>query len=161
MASLLQTAETAVLSNIPGANPRPGQKAQFPNSYHSKAPTTDTTPSFDGTAVETPMQVASNVLSRTSHYRHEGQPSAYRAAEDCYLNQLDAQGKADLHLNMSRLLKPQNCRRDRQEYLAHPASAPSYHANGVSEALPEKPKTFKMAEVAEASKTAHLVGKNP
>lgn len=51
------------------------------------------------------MQVASNVLSRKSHYRHEGQPSEYWAAKDFYLNQLDAQGRARLHSNTGRLLK--------------------------------------------------------
>lgn len=51
------------------------------------------------------MQVASNVLSRKSHYRHEGQPSEYWAAKDFYLNQLDAQGRANLHSNTGRLLK--------------------------------------------------------
>lgn len=37
---------------------------------------------------------------------------------------------------------------------------PSY-ALSVYEGLPEKPTTFTMDEVADKSKTAHLVGKNP
>ncbi|BGP05978.1 hypothetical protein JCM10049v2_001797 [Rhodotorula toruloides] len=132
----------------------------FPNSYHSKAPTTDTTPSFDVTAVETPMQVASNVLSRKSHYRHEGQPSEYWAAKDFYLNQLDAQGRANLHSNTGRLLKFADEIVKKNYLIQLYAISPNY-ANGVYEGLPEKPKTFAMDEVAEASKTAHLVGKNP
>uniref|UniRef100_A0A0K3CG83 BY PROTMAP: gi/751835684/emb/CEL54483.1/ catalase [Rhizoctonia solani AG-1 IB] n=1 Tax=Rhodotorula toruloides TaxID=5286 RepID=A0A0K3CG83_RHOTO len=132
----------------------------FPNSYHSKAPTTDTTPSFDVTAVETPMQVASNVLSRKSHYRHEGQPSEYWAAKDFYLNQLNAQGRANLHSNTSRLLKFADEIVKKNYLIQLYAISPDY-ANGVYEGLPEKPKTFAMDEVAEASKTAHLVGKNP
>ncbi|BGP30006.1 hypothetical protein JCM10296v2_001758 [Rhodotorula toruloides] len=111
----------------------------------SGAPTTDTTPSFDVTAVETPMQVASNVLSRMGHYCHEGHPSEYWA---------------NLHSNTGRLLKFADEIVKKNYLIQLYASSPAY-ANGVYKGLPEKPKTFTMDEVAEASKTAHLDGKNP
>lgn len=82
-----------------------GKSVYFPNSYHSAAPTTGTTPSFDPSTAETPMQVGSNVMSRKSHYRHEGHPSEYDQVRELYQRVLSTDERANLHSNTSRLLK--------------------------------------------------------
>ncbi|KPV75803.1 uncharacterized protein RHOBADRAFT_52828 [Rhodotorula graminis WP1] len=137
-----------------------GKPVYFPNSYHSVAPTTGTTPSFDPSTVETPMQVGSNVLSRKSHHRHEGKPSEYDQVRELYQRVLSTEERQNLHSNTARLLKFADDIVKKNYLIQLYAIDPSY-ALSVYEGLPEKPTTFTMDEVADKSKTAHLVGKNP
>ncbi|GAA6051875.1 hypothetical protein JCM3770_005515 [Rhodotorula araucariae] len=137
-----------------------GKPVYFPNSYHSATPVTDTTPSFDPSTVETPMQVGSNVISRKSHYRHEGKPSEYDQVRTLYQKVMGTQERANLHSNTSRLLKFADDIVKKNYLIQLYAIDPSY-ALAVYEGLPEKPTTFTMDEVADKSQTAHLVGRNP
>lgn len=54
-----------------------GKPKYFPNSYHSATPSTQTTPSFNPHVAEAPYQVANNIVSRQSYWRHEADPSEY------------------------------------------------------------------------------------
>lgn len=139
-----------------------GKPVYWPNSYQSKAPAKGTAPSFDPSVVEQPMQFASNVLSRKGHYRHEGHPSEYDQVRELYQRVLSVEERNNLHSNTGRLLKVAD-NIVIKNYLIQLHAIDPLYAEGVWNALPKErqDKTdFTWAEVEEASKTAHLVGKN-
>jgi catalase len=51
------------------------------------------------------MQVASNVLSRVTYYRHEGQPSEYDQVRELYRRVFNPEQRANLHKNTAILLQ--------------------------------------------------------
>lgn len=141
-----------------------GKPLYFPNSYMTKAPTKGTAPSFDPSTAEAPMQFASNVLSRKGHYRHEGQISEYDQVRELYQRVLSTEERANLHSNTARLMvvgKVDNI--VIKNYLIQLNAIAPLYAKGVWDKLPEARQAtvdFTWDEIDEASKEAHLVGKN-
>ncbi|SCV73302.1 BQ2448_7228 [Microbotryum intermedium] len=138
-----------------------GKPTYVPNSYHSMTPQKGTTPAFDPKQAEAPMQLASNVLSRKSHYRHEGQPSEYDQVRELYLRVMNEGERKNLHSNTGRLLKyaPDLIKKN---YLIQLYAIDPEYAHGVWNALPPEPlPDFTLDDVAKAAPRAHLVGKHP
>jgi catalase len=82
---------------------RPAQ--QFPNSYQSTNPASRA-PTFPGKSLaEAPWQAASNVVSRDSHWSHEGEPSEYDQVRELYTRVMNEEQRANLHKNTAKLLQ--------------------------------------------------------
>jgi len=108
------------------------------------------------------MQFASNVLSRKGHYRHEGKASDYDQVRELYLRVLSAEERSNLHSNTSRLLRVADNIVIKNYMIQLNAIDPLY-SQGVWAELPRARQAeadFTWEEVEEASKEAHLVGKN-
>jgi len=76
----------------------------FPNSYSSTNPAS-AAPSFIGESVaEAPYQAASNVVSRRSHWSHEGEVSEYDQVRELYTRVMTPEQRDHLHNNTAKLL---------------------------------------------------------
>lgn len=82
-----------------------GKPIYQPSNYTSHAPTTTSAPAYDPSTAEAPMQLASNVLSRKSHSRHEGNPSEYDQVRELYTRVMTDEQRNNLHSNTARLLQ--------------------------------------------------------
>jgi catalase len=149
---------------------------QFPNSYHNNRPTTAGTPGFMPAAAEAPMQVASNVLSRVGHYRHEGDPSDYDQVRELYLRVLSPEKRANLHSNTAKLLEVRCIGRPcgrcltnvvqkaepivQKNYLVQLHAIDPSYCKAIFDMLPAHD-GYTLNEIAEKAKTAHMVNKNP
>jgi len=77
---------------------------QFPNSYSSTNPAS-AAPAFAGESVaEAPYQAASNVVSRRSHWSHEGETSEYDQVRELYTRVMTQTQRDHLHNNTAKLL---------------------------------------------------------
>lgn len=76
---------------------------QFPNSYMSTDPTSRA-PTFDPSKAEAPWRAASDVVSRHSHWTHEGEPSEYDQVRELYTRVMTDTQRAHLHFNTAKLL---------------------------------------------------------
>jgi catalase len=77
---------------------------QFPNSYSSTNPAS-AAPGFIGESVaEAPYQAASNVVSRRSHWSHEGEVSEYDQVRELYTRVMTPEQRDHLHNNTAKLL---------------------------------------------------------
>jgi hypothetical protein len=77
---------------------------QFPNSYQSTNPAS-AAPTFAGESVaEAPYQAASNVVSRRSHWSHEGETSEYDQVRELYTRVMTQTQRDHLHNNTAKLL---------------------------------------------------------
>ncbi|GAA6037196.1 hypothetical protein JCM8097_008782 [Rhodosporidiobolus ruineniae] len=139
-----------------------GKPPYFPNSYHSKAPAKGTTPGFDPSTAEAPMQLGSNVLSRKSHSRHEGHPSEYDQVRELYQRVMSVEERNNTHSNTARLLKFAD-EIVIKNYLIQLAAIDKAYATAVFDLLPaDKTKGFTLeADIFSKAPEAHLVGKNP
>lgn len=54
--------------------------------------------------MEIPFQVASNVVSRQSHWSHEGKASEYDQVRELYLRVMTPEQRDHLHKNTAKLL---------------------------------------------------------
>ncbi|WVR09710.1 hypothetical protein IAU60_006786 [Kwoniella sp. DSM 27419] len=125
-----------------------GKKPTYSTNPASVAPT------FAGESVaEAPWQAASNVVSRQSHWSHEGEESEYDQPRELYTRVMTDTQREHLHTNTAKLLK--------KRYLVQQyAIAPGY-AQSIFDLLPpDQQEKLDMKEIAEDSKQAHLVGKN-
>lgn len=108
-------------------------------------------------AAETPVAVADNVLSRQSHYFHEGKPSEYDQARELYTRVMTAQRRAHLHANTAQWLKLVAYPDIRRKYLAQCHAIHADYARGIYALLPAQ--EFSLDEVAETAQSAHLMTK--
>jgi len=135
-----------------------GKPYYWPNAKESVAPTKDSTPSFDPSVEEAPMQVHSNVLSRKTYYRHQGKPSEYDQVRELYTRVMTPQAREELHKTTAFLLK-----RARpivqKNYLIQQAAIAESYARAIYDLLPAHD-GYTFEEVMEGSKTAHMVGVN-
>lgn len=77
----------------------------FPNSYQSTNPAS-AAPTFIGESVaEAPYQAADNVVSRRSHWTHEGETSEYDQVRELYTRVMTQTQRDHLHRNTAELLK--------------------------------------------------------
>ena len=77
-------------------------------------------PGYMPEAAEAPYQVASNVVSRQSYYKHEGDPSEYNQVRELYQRVMTEAQRDNLHKNTADLLRvsPIFCIRE-EEYVAN------------------------------------------
>jgi len=134
----------------------------FPNSYQSMNPASRA-PTFPGKSMaEAPWQVASNVVSRDSHWSHEGEPSEYDQVRELYTRVMNDEQRANLHKNTAKLLVHAEPIVQKNYLIQQYAISPEY-ATAIYNLLPKDRRgegEYTMDEVAQASKTAHLVNKN-
>lgn len=123
------------------------------------SPTTKA-PSFCPSATEAPFQAASNVVSRESHWSHEGEPSEYDQVRELYTRVMTPEQRDHLHRNTAKLLVYADAIVQKNYLIQQCAISPAY-AQAIYDLLPEdKRQGYTMEEVQDASKEAHLVGKN-
>lgn len=140
-----------------------GKPVYFPNSYHTtqnSSMSKKTTPGFDPSKTEAPYQVANNVVSRQSQYLHEGDPSEYTQVRDLYKRVMTSTQRDNLHKNTAKLLKFADGIVQKNYLIQVYAIDPNY-GKSIYDLLPEHKEGYTLEEIAEASKTAHLVNKDP
>lgn len=77
---------------------------QFPNSYSSTDPSSRA-PAFAGHSLsEAPYQAANNIVSRQSHWSHEGEASEYAQVRELYTRVMTDEKRDHLHRNTAKLL---------------------------------------------------------
>ncbi|KAF5356774.1 hypothetical protein D9756_006701 [Leucocoprinus leucothites] len=129
-----------------GSNPH-----YAPNSFTDK---------YDRQFAETPYSVASNVVSRKSHFWSEGKPEReYAQAKNMYLNVMEERDRQAVHTNTAVALKLVEYPKIIEKYLGQLLAIDEGYARGVWEKLPEEgPVSWSL--VKDASKTAAVEGKD-
>lgn len=121
-----------------------GNKQYVPNSFSNK---------FRPDAAETPYQVSDNVVSRKSHYWHEGKASEYDQARELWQRVMTKEERQNTIYNTAKYLRYVKYPEIQKKYLAQLFNIAQDYARGVFDALPQK--SFEFAEVEGMSKTAH------
>lgn len=125
-----------------------------PNSFKHK---------FRPDTAETPYAVADNIVSRKSHYHHEGKLSDYDQARTLYTKTMTPAQRTALHSNTAGLLRFVDAKVIKVGYLAQLWNIEPSYAKAVYDALPESAKTgesgFEFVEVQNKAKGAELAGK--
>ena len=127
-----------------------GNPQYAPNSFGSLNKTRPDT-------AEAPYAVADNVVSRKSHYYHEGKLSDYDQPRVLYERVMDDKARDHLHSNTAILLSNVTEPIIQSQYLAQLYCISPTYAKSVYELLREK--KFDFSEVEEKSKTAPEAGK--
>jgi len=122
-----------------------GNKQYAPNSFAHK---------FSPQHAEAPYQVSDNVVSRKSHYWHEGQRNEYDQASELWRRVMNDQQRANTIKNTGNMLKFVKFPVIQKKYLAQVYNIGPDYAQGIYDMLPSP--EFKFSEVEELSKTAHI-----
>lgn len=125
-----------------------GNPQYAPNSFVDK---------FRPDVAETPYQVADQVVSRKSHFYHEGKPSEYDQARLLYTRVMDDRARDHLHKNTAEALARVRYPKIQSGYLAQVHNISPQYSKAVYNLLPDH--GFEFDEVIEKAKTAHLAGK--
>lgn len=120
-----------------------GNKQYAPNSFAHK---------FRPDAAEAPYTVGDNVVSRKSHYAHEGKVSEYDQARELYRRVMSDQQRQHTHQNTANMLRFVKYPDIQSKYLAQIYNIAPEYARGVYALLPEK--KFDFAEVERRSEGA-------
>ncbi|KAJ5491028.1 Catalase [Penicillium diatomitis] len=128
-----------------------GMNPQYaPNSFiHQFRPDT----------AEAPYQLSDSIMSRKSHFSHEGSPSEYYQPRMLYEKFMDDKARDHLHKTTAMALKLVNSSIIQKKYLARFLRVSRAYAEEVYALLPEK--NFGSEEVEEASRVAETAGKEP
>jgi len=131
-----------------------GNVQYAPNSFKHK---------FRPDTAEAPYAVSDNIVSRKSHYHHEGKLSDYDQARELYTRVMTDSQRKNLHYNTANMLRFVTVKAIKVGYLAQIWNiAPSY-AEAVFEMLPEAAKSgeegFAFLDVQNKAKGAELAGK--
>lgn len=127
-----------------------GNPQYVPNSFKHK---------FRPDAAETPYAVSDNMVSRKSHYFHEGKLSDYEQARELYQRVMTQQQRDHLHQNTATMLARVDAKLIKVRYLAQLWNIDAQYAKAIYELLPERAKDFEFVEVQNAAKGAQLLGK--
>jgi catalase len=127
-----------------------GNPQYAPNSFKHK---------FRPDTAEAPYAVADNIVSRKSHYFHEGKDSDYEQARELYNRVMDDKARDHLHYNTANMLRFVRFPEIQIGYLAQIYRIKPAYARAVYDQLPEDRRKFQFADVEEKSKQAHLAGK--
>lgn len=128
-----------------------GMNPQYaPNSFTQK---------FRPDCAETPFQAGDNIVSRKSHFYHEGKPSEYDQARALYKNVMNDEARKHVHYNTARLLKQVDYPEIQMKYLAQLHAIDVEYAKGVFNSLPVKKFDFKM--IKQRAQKASQEGKVP
>lgn len=123
-----------------------GNKQYTPNSFSNK---------FRPDVAEAPYKVSDNVVSRKSHYYHEGKVSEYDQPRELYKRVMNDQGRANLHSNTAKMMSKVNFPIIQKKYLAQIYNIAPEYARAVYDLTKFKHERFDFAEVEEMSKDAH------
>jgi len=122
-----------------------GNKQYAPNSFSNK---------FRPDTAEAPYQVSDNIVSRKSHYWHEGQKNDYDQAKELWSRVMSEQERKNTIHNTVNMLKFVKYPEIQKKYLAQVYNIGVDYARGIYDGLPKK--EFEFSEVEEMSKEAHL-----
>ena len=125
-----------------------GNPQYTPNSFKHK---------FRPDAAEAPYAVSDNVVSRKSHYYHEGKKSEYDQARDLYMRVMDDNARLHLHKNTAAMLQFVKTPVIQSKYLSQIFNISPQYARAVYDGLPEK--RFEFEDVEEGAQTAELAYK--
>lgn len=131
-----------------------GKPQYMPNSFIGNG-----APVARPDATEAPMQFGSNIYSRKDHFRHRGQPSEYDQVRELWLRVMSDQERENTASNTATLLGTAKEPEVHKRYLAQCHAIDPNYAKAIFEKLPKK--LVSLEEVAELSKTAHLVNVTP
>ncbi|KAL6720156.1 hypothetical protein ACLMJK_002077 [Lecanora helva] len=129
-----------------------GNKQYTPNSFSNK---------FRPDAAEAPYSVSDNVVSRKSHYAHEGKKSEYDQATELYRRVMNDTAREHLHQNTAKMMAHVRSPIINKKYLAQIYNIDPNYPKAVYDLLDESKKQFKFSEVEELSKDAHTFHKEP
>ncbi|KAL1957204.1 hypothetical protein VTO42DRAFT_6238 [Malbranchea cinnamomea] len=121
-----------------------------PNSFVDK---------FRPDTAEAPYVLGDGIVSRKSHFWHEGKLSEYEQPRELYTRVMNEEARAHLHSNTAVLLKVVDYPVIQIKYLAQLYLIEPAYAKGVYDLLPEK--KFEFEEVKKQSQGAEKAGKQP
>jgi catalase len=131
-----------------------GNPQYAPNSFKHK---------FRPDTAETPYMVSDNIVSRKSHYHHEGKLSDYDQARDLYQKVMSEKQRHNLHYNTANMLRHVDTKVIKVGYLAQLWNIDPSYAQAVFDQLPDGAKSgkegFDFVEVQNKAKGAELAGK--
>ncbi|KAH6906234.1 catalase [Coprinopsis sp. MPI-PUGE-AT-0042] len=116
-----------------------------PNSFTSK---------FRNDAAEAPYQVADNVVSRQSHFWHEGKDNDYDQVRDLYSKVMDQKARDHLHANTAAVLKLVEYKIIKVNYLAQQYRIAPTYAKAIFDLLPSP--DFEFSEVEAKAKETEI-----
>ncbi|XPS68908.1 Catalase [Ascochyta lentis] len=122
-----------------------GNKQYAPNSFAHK---------FRPDVAEAPYQVSDNVVSRKSHYWHEGKKNDYAQATELWSRVMTEEQRKNTIKNTGNMLKFVKYPIIQKKYLAQVHNIAPDYAQGIYDFLPKK--EFAFSEVEELAKDAHL-----
>ncbi|KAJ5849275.1 hypothetical protein N7534_007964 [Penicillium rubens] len=125
-----------------------GNPQYAPNSFANK---------FRPDTAEVPYQLADSIVSRKSHFWHEGSPSEYEQSQALYEKVMNVEAREHLHFNTASALKKVDYPLIQLKYLAQLLRISHQYAKAVYNLLPEK--SFGFEEVGKMSKGAEKIGK--
>ncbi|MCJ1353651.1 MAG: hypothetical protein MMC33_003638 [Icmadophila ericetorum] len=125
-----------------------GNPQYTPNSFKHK---------FRPDVAEAPYAVSDNIVSRKSHYYHEGKKSEYDQARELYTRVMDDDARFHLHKNTATMLSHVKTPVIQSKYLSQIYNIEPAYAKAVYEELVAK--KFEFAEVEEGAKTAEMAYK--
>lgn len=120
-----------------------GNKQYAPNSFAHK---------FRPDAAEAPYKVSDNIVSRKSHYAHEGKKSEYDQARELYRRVMSSRARENTHANTAKMLRHVKYPHIQSNYLAQLHNIAPEYAAAVYDLLPDK--KFDLAEVEHKAATA-------
>lgn len=129
-----------------------GGKQYTPNSFQHK---------FRPDAAEAPYKVSDNIVSRKSHYWHEGKLSEYDQPRELYTRVMSASARENLHSNTAKMLSHVNYPIISKRYLAQIYNIAPEYARGVYDLTKFKHERFDFAEVEKLAPDAPTFSKEP
>lgn len=122
-----------------------GNKQYTPNSFSTK---------FRPDVAEAPYKVSDNIVSRKSHYYHEGKLSEYDQPRELYTRVMDDKARKNLHSNTAKMLAHVNYPEISKKYLAQIYNIAPEYAQGVYDLTNFKHQRFDFSEVESYAKEA-------
>lgn len=122
-----------------------GNKQYTPNSFTHK---------FRPDVAEAPYKVSDNVVSRKSHYYHEGKLSEYDQPRELYKRVMSEQQRKNLHSNTAKMMSHVNFPIIQKKYLAQIYNIAPEYARGVYDLTKFKNEKFAFEEVEQLAKDA-------
>lgn len=102
------------------------------------------------------------MVSRKSHYYHEGKLSEYDQPRELYQRVMTEEARDHLHRNTGKMISHVNYAIIQKKYLAQIYNIDPKYAKAVFDLIKFKHnEPFEFSEVEELSKEAHLFYKNP
>jgi catalase len=133
-----------------------GNPQYVPNSFKHK---------FRPDTAEAPYLVSDNIVSRKSHYYHEGKLSDYDQARDLYTRVMTDTQRHNLHVNTANLLRFVTSKVIKVGYLAQIWNIDPEYPKAIFDLLPEAAKSgsegFEFVDVQNKAKGAEQAGKEP
>lgn len=125
-----------------------GNPQYAPNSFVHK---------FSPDNAEAPYRVADSIVSRKSHFYHEGKLSDYAQARELYLRVMDDVARDHLHHNTANMLRFVRFQAIQVGYLAQLYKIEPQYAQTIYNLLPDK--EFQFSEVEAKAEGAECAGK--